>query len=114
MLTTVRILCRREILCANLVFRYDAGRITSHPEGASRMSFSTRYLPAVLLAILSLPTLLWAQAVPKPAAKAPRGSISGKVTIKEKGAPGVVVSLRKSESTNPFEKSQKGTTDQNG
>jgi 5-hydroxyisourate hydrolase-like protein (transthyretin family) len=78
------------------------------------MSFSTRYLPAVLLAILSLPTLLWAQAVSKQAAKAPRGSISGKVTIKEKGAPGVVVSLRKTDSTNPFEQSQKGTTDQDG
>lgn len=78
------------------------------------MSFSTRYLPAVLLTILSLPTLLWAQAVSKPAAKAPRGSISGKVTIKEKSAPGVVVSLRKSDSTNPFETLQKGTTDEDG
>jgi hypothetical protein len=78
------------------------------------MSFSTRYLPAVLLTILSLPTLLWAQGVSKQAAKAPRGSISGKVTIKEKSAPGVVVSLRKTDSTNPFEQSQKGTTDQDG
>src|SRR6185295_10897658 len=92
--------------------RYYSTHVTSHPEGASRMSFSTRYLPAVLLTILSLPTLLWAQAVSKQAAKAPRGSISGKVTIKEKSAPGVVVSLRKTDSTNPFEQSQKGTTDQ--
>jgi len=78
------------------------------------MSFSTRCLPAVLLTILSLPTSLWAQAVSKQAVKAPRGSISGKVTIKEKSAPGVVVSLRKSDSTNPFEQTQKGTTDQDG
>ena len=78
------------------------------------MSFSTRYLPAVLLTILSLPTSLWAQTVSKQAAKAPRGSISGKVTIKEKSAPGVVVSLRKSDMTNPFELAQKGTTDQDG
>ena len=77
------------------------------------MSFSARYLPAVLLTILGLPCLLWAQAVSKPAAK-PRGSISGKVTIKEKSAPGVVVSLRKTDSTNPFEQTQKGTTDQDG
>jgi len=77
------------------------------------MSFSARYLPAVLFTILSLPCLLWAQAVSKQAAK-PRGSISGKVTIKEKSAPGVVVSLRKTDSTNPFEQTQRGTTDQDG
>ena len=77
------------------------------------MSFSACYLPAVLLTILSLPTLLWAQAAPKRTTKA-RGSISGRVTIKAKGAEGVVVVLRKSEQMNPFETMRKATTDQDG
>jgi protocatechuate 3,4-dioxygenase beta subunit len=78
------------------------------------MSFSARYLPAVLLIIFSLPTSLWAQGVSKQTNKTPRGSISGKVTIKEKGAPGVVVSLRKSDFTNPFDQALRATTDQDG
>ena len=77
------------------------------------MSFSACYLPAVLLTILSLPTLLWAQVAPKQTTKA-RGSISGRVTIKAKGAEGVVVVLRKSEQMNPFETMRKATTDQDG
>jgi len=78
------------------------------------MSFSAHYLPAVLLTILSLPTSLWAQTTPKQTTKAPRGSISGRVTIKEKGAAGVVVLLRKSEFMNPFEPLPRATTDQDG
>ena len=78
------------------------------------MSFSARYLPAVLLTILSLATSLWAQATPKQTTKAPRGSISGRVTIKEKSAEGVVVSLRKSDFMNPFEPAPRATTDQDG
>jgi len=78
------------------------------------MSFSARYLPAVLLTILSIPTSLWAQAAPKQPTKASRGSISGRVTIKEKSAMGVVVSLRKSDNTNPFEVALRATTDQDG
>jgi len=52
------------------------------------MSFSAHRLPAVLLTILSLPTLLWAQPAPKETTKAGRGSISGRVTLKGKGARG--------------------------
>src|SRR5215510_3247235 len=78
------------------------------------MSFSARYLPAVLLTILSLPILLWAQAVSKQPVKGPRGSVSGRVTIKEKGAEGVVVSLRNSDFRNPFESLPRATTDQDG
>jgi len=78
------------------------------------MSFSARYLPAVLLTILSLPSLLWAQAAPQQPTKAPRGSISGRVTIKEKPAAGVVVSLRKNGPMNPFELALRATTDQDG
>jgi protocatechuate 3,4-dioxygenase beta subunit len=78
------------------------------------MSFSAHYLPAVLLTILSFPTSLWAQAAPKQPIKEPRGSISGRVTIKEKAAAGVVVSLRRSEQMNPFELALRATTDQDG
>lgn len=79
------------------------------------MSFSARYLPAVLLTVLSLPISLWAQAAPKQQpTKAPRGSISGRVTIKEKPAIGVVVSLRKSEQRDPFEVALRAMTDQDG
>jgi protocatechuate 3,4-dioxygenase beta subunit len=78
------------------------------------MSFSARYLPAVLLTILSLPTSLWAQAASKQTIKAPRGSISGRVTLKAKGAEGVVVVIRISEPTNPYEAMQRATTDQDG
>ncbi|HEX7773124.1 MAG TPA: carboxypeptidase-like regulatory domain-containing protein, partial [Pyrinomonadaceae bacterium] len=78
------------------------------------MSFSTRYLPAVLLTILSIPTSLWAQAAPKQPTKAPRGSVSGRVTIKEKSAQGVVVSLRRNDFMNQFEVAQRATTDQDG
>lgn len=78
------------------------------------MSFSARCLPAVLLTILSLPTSLWAQTTPKQTTKAPRGSVSGRVTIKEKSAAGVVVSLRKTEFMNPYERAQRATTDHDG
>jgi len=78
------------------------------------MSPSARFLPAVLLTILSLPISLWAQAAPKQPTKAPSGSISGRVTIKEKAAEGVVVSLRKNPQTNPFELALRATTDQDG
>lgn len=78
------------------------------------MSFSTRYLPAVLFTILSLPVSLWAQTTPRQASKTPRGSVSGRVTIKEKGAAGVIVSLRKSDLMNPFEQLPRATTDHDG
>src|SRR6185369_14806665 len=78
------------------------------------MSSSARYLPAVLLTILSLQISLWAQAAPQHPPKAPRGSISGRVTIKDKAAEGVVVSLRKNMQTNPFEVALRATTDQDG
>ena len=78
------------------------------------MRFSAHYLPAVLITIFSLPTSLWAQAAPKQTTKTPRGSISGRVTIKEKPAAGVVVSLRKNGPMNPFELALRATTDQDG
>jgi protocatechuate 3,4-dioxygenase beta subunit len=78
------------------------------------MSFSIRCLPAVVLLAVSLPASLWAQSTAKQTSKAPRGSISGRITIKEKGVPGVVVSLRKSDNVMPFGPFQRATTDQDG
>ena len=77
------------------------------------MSFSARYVPAVLLTVFSLAVTLSAQSTTVPAAKAPRGSVSGRVTIKDKGAAGVAVSLRKNE-MNPYEQYLKATTDHDG
>jgi carboxypeptidase family protein len=78
------------------------------------MSFSAPYLPAVLLTIFTLPTSLWAQTTPKQVTKAPRSSISGRVTIKEKGAAGVVVVIERTDFINRFEPLPKATTDQDG
>jgi 5-hydroxyisourate hydrolase-like protein (transthyretin family) len=68
-----------------------------------------------LLMPLFLAIPLFAQAPAKqPAAKTPRGSVSGRVTIKDKPAAGVVVGLRSSDNMSPLEPFSKATTDQNG
>ena len=66
-----------------------------------------------MLTVFSLAVSLSAQSTTTPAAKAPRGSVSGRVTIKDKGAGGVAVSLRKTE-MNPYEQYLKATTDHDG
>lgn len=78
------------------------------------MRFSARYLCTVLLTTLSLPTLLLAQSTTQQTSKTPRSSVSGRVTIKEKGVGGVMVALRKTETQMPFESYQKATTDMDG
>jgi protocatechuate 3,4-dioxygenase beta subunit len=81
------------------------------------MSFSVRFLPVVVLfalSVVSLPASLSAQSTAKQTTKTPRGSISGRVTIKERGVPGVVLSLRKSDVLQPFGPFQRATTDQDG
>ena len=79
------------------------------------MRFSARYLFVVLLTTLSLPMLLVAQSASQAgSSKTPRGSVSGRITIKEKGVAGVVVGLRKNEMVFPFEPFQKATTDPDG
>src|SRR3569832_1712263 len=87
-------------------------RTPQHPEGATEMSFSAHNLFAVLLTILSLPTSLWAQSALKDTTKAPHGSVSGRVTLKEKGVFGVAVALRKTDSAN--EQLPRAMTDQDG
>ena len=78
------------------------------------MCFSARYLPTVLLTILSLSASLCAQSTTKQPGKVPRGSVSGRVTIKENGAAGVVIGLRKGELYTSGEPYLKATTDQDG
>ena len=79
------------------------------------MSFSVRFLPAVLLTLLSLTGSLCAQSTTKQPAKVPRGSVSGRVTIKDKGVPGVAVGLRKGEGiVTPLDPYLRATTDQDG
>jgi len=48
------------------------------------------------------------------AAKTPRGSVSGRITIKDKPAAGVMVGLRRFDGMNPFEKMPSALTDQDG
>jgi uncharacterized membrane protein len=78
------------------------------------MSFSARYVAAVLFTFLSLAATLSAQTSNTQAAKTPRGSVSGRVTIKDNGAAGVAVSLRKGEAQNLYEPYLRATTDHEG
>ena len=78
------------------------------------MRFSTPYLAAVLLTILSLSASLCAQSTTKESTKVPRGSVSGRVTIKDRGVPGVAIGLRKGDMFTPSEPFQRATTDQDG
>ena len=59
------------------------------------MSFSARYVPAILFTILSLAVSVCTQTTTSQTTKTPRGSISGRITIKDKGAAGVSIGLRK-------------------
>lgn len=78
------------------------------------MRFSAHYLPAVLLTILCLPTLLWAQAAPKQTTKTALGTISGRVTLNDKGVAGVTIAIRKNDFVNPYEPLQRAVTDLDG
>jgi len=78
------------------------------------MSSSLVRAVTVSLVIL-LPSLrVFAQTQVTPKTAKSLGSVSGKVTIKEKGAPGVVVALHRPNFFNPFEPTPRATTDQDG
>lgn len=69
----------------------------------------------ILLALLCFATPMVGQAPAKQAVvKTPRGSVSGRVTIKDKPAPGVVVGLKRTDNMNPYEQYSKATTDHDG
>ena len=63
-----------------------------------------------LVLYCSTASFLFAQTPKKPTG----GIISGKVTIKGKAAPGIVVGVRVSQPMGPFESTFKGTTDEDG
>jgi Carboxypeptidase regulatory-like domain len=77
------------------------------------MSFSVRYVPAILFTILSLVGNVCVQTTTSQTTKTPRGSISGRVTIKDKGAAGVSIGVRR-DGINPFEAYTKTVTDHDG
>lgn len=78
------------------------------------MRFSARHFLTVLFTILSLSVSLCAQSTNKVKARVPRGSISGRVTIKDKGVPGVAIGLRKSDGFTALDGYQTASTDQDG
>src|SRR5258708_7944986 len=69
---------------------------------------------AIVWVLLILCTPLYTQSQTVPAKKGPTSSISGKVTLKAKGAPGIIVVLRSPDSRGLQTPSYKGTTDQDG
>ena len=78
------------------------------------MSSSLVRAVTVSLVIL-LPSLrVFAQTQVTPKTVKSLGSVSGKVTIKGKGAPGVVVALHRSDFFNSYESTARATTDQDG
>ena len=78
------------------------------------MSSSTRFFAIVLLTLLCLPVSLRAQSETKTPVKTPRGSVSGRVTIKDKPAIGITVGLRPTMNIFGTEKSYRALTDQEG
>ena len=76
------------------------------------MVSSARQAIACLLLIFC--SALYAHSQTGPGAKVPTGSISGKVTIKGKGAAGIVVGLRRVNSSSQQERRYKGVTDDQG
>src|SRR5262245_24301381 len=58
--------------------------------------------------------LVFAQTQTATKAVKPLGSLSGRVTIKDKAAPGVAVALRKTDYFNPYDAGPRGVTDQDG
>ena len=78
------------------------------------MSSSARYVSAVIFLIFGLTVTVCAQSTTRQTSKTPKGSISGRVTIKDKAAPGVTVGLRKAGAFGPYDSYLRATTDQDG
>ena len=79
------------------------------------MRSSARSAVPAFITILCLAATLFAQAPTKQAAaKTSTASVSGRVTIKDKPAVGVVVGLRRAEGMNPWEQGLRATTDADG
>jgi hypothetical protein len=78
------------------------------------MSSSIVRVVTLSLLILVSSLLVFAQTQVTSKTTKPLGSVSGKVTIKEKGAPGIAVALRRPDYFNPYESRPRATTDQDG
>lgn len=78
------------------------------------MHSSTRFYALILFLVSCVPISLHAQSPPKANTKTPRGTVSGRVTIKDKPAPGVLVALRQMSRGYAGEKLYKGITNQEG
>src|SRR6266567_4026226 len=78
------------------------------------MKYLPRCLVTLALVVSYFGSCPVAYSQTKPAKKSPGGTISGKVTIKGKATPGIVVGLRVSQPTSPYEPSLRATTDQEG
>jgi Carboxypeptidase regulatory-like domain len=79
------------------------------------MRSSARSALPVLFTCLCFAVSLFAQSPGKqPAVKTPRGSVSGRITIKDKPAPGVVVGLRKSALESSYDPFERAVTDAEG
>jgi hypothetical protein len=78
------------------------------------MGPTPRYAVVIVIALCFLITPLCGKSQTIAGKKPLRGRVAGRVTIKDKGAPGIVVGLRPSEMTSPFDPSYKATTDQDG
>lgn len=76
---------------------------------------SARVAVPTFLALICFAAITFAQVAPKRVApKVPHGSISGRITIKDKPAAGVMVGLRRSDGLNPFDQFGRAMTDQDG
>ena len=69
-------------------------------------------IAALAIILFSLPVFSQTQTAVKTIK--PLGSVSGKVTIKGKGAPGIAIGLRATDSFNPYEMRPRAVTDQDG
>jgi hypothetical protein len=79
------------------------------------MRTSARSALPALLTCLCFAASLYAQSPGKqPPVKTPRGSVSGRVTIKDKPAPGVMLGLRTNELMSAYERFRRAVTDENG
>ncbi|HEY0730596.1 MAG TPA: carboxypeptidase-like regulatory domain-containing protein, partial [Pyrinomonadaceae bacterium] len=78
------------------------------------MRSSARSALPTLLTCLCFAASVFAQSPGKQQVKTPRGSVSGRITIKSKPAPGVVVGLRKGAVENSFDPFIRAVTDAEG
>src|SRR5689334_10750394 len=79
------------------------------------MRSSARSAALALITVFCFAQTFLAQTTAKqPPAKTARGSVSGRITIKDKPAPGVMVGLRRFDGLNPFEQMPSALTDQDG